>query len=90
MITCREVSRLVSDSQERELPFRQRIAMRIHLFLCVFCRRFRDQLALLRDIMDQYQIAVMDDLMMTGETALSPDARRNVIKMLSKNPSGDD
>jgi hypothetical protein len=49
MPSCKDVSRLVSESMDRELPFRQRFSMRLHLLMCSHCSRFRRQLAFLRD-----------------------------------------
>jgi len=45
---CSEISRLVSDSMDRTLPFRQRIGIRIHLLMCRHCTRYRKQLLFLR------------------------------------------
>jgi hypothetical protein len=44
MISCEEASRLISESFDRTLPFRLRLALRVHLFFCRACRRFRRQL----------------------------------------------
>jgi hypothetical protein len=48
MLTCREVSRLVSQSMDARLPLTQRLGMRIHLLYCVWCRRYAAQLQFLR------------------------------------------
>jgi len=44
MLTCRDISELVTDYQERALPLRQRLGVRLHLFLCAACRRYFDQM----------------------------------------------
>jgi len=46
--SCRDVTRIVSDQMDRGLPFGLRLATRLHLALCVFCRRYHHQLHLLR------------------------------------------
>ena len=33
---------------DRVLPFRQQMMIRIHLLMCKYCTRFRDQLLLIR------------------------------------------
>ncbi|MGE0223867.1 MAG: anti-sigma factor [Acetobacteraceae bacterium] len=38
------MSELVTDYLERELPLRQRLAMRIHLFQCTACTNYFDQM----------------------------------------------
>jgi hypothetical protein len=48
MFNCKEVSRLVSDSMDRSLPFYKRVLIRMHLFMCKYCKRFKNQLELLR------------------------------------------
>lgn len=45
---CKEVTRMVSDSMDRDLPLIQRMKMRMHLVMCKYCSRFEKQLALLR------------------------------------------
>jgi hypothetical protein len=48
MLRCREISKLVSESMERDLPLRQRLAVRLHLMMCRLCSGFARQLRLLR------------------------------------------
>jgi len=55
MITCEEAARLISDSLDRKLPLRQRVALRMHLLMCKFCPTFRQQLILLRDAASRYR-----------------------------------
>jgi len=48
MITCKQASHLVSESYERKLSWRERIALRLHLWLCNNCRRFEKQILFLQ------------------------------------------
>jgi hypothetical protein len=50
MFNCRKVTRMVSDSLDHKLPLYQRFGIRIHLMMCKFCSRYRDQLLLMRKI----------------------------------------
>jgi predicted anti-sigma-YlaC factor YlaD len=51
MLNCRNVTALASDHLDGVLPFRQRVAIRLHLLMCVHCRRFARQLhALVRSL----------------------------------------
>jgi len=34
MLSCKEATRLVSESLGRELPVRQRLSLRFHLMMC--------------------------------------------------------
>ena len=43
LFSCRQATRLVSDSLERPLPLRRRLALTLHLALCSACRAYRRQ-----------------------------------------------
>jgi predicted anti-sigma-YlaC factor YlaD len=47
MASCKEASRLASDSLNRRLTLRENLALRTHLFMCAACRRFEKQIAFL-------------------------------------------
>ena len=49
MRTCKEASRLISQAQDGELRFVDRVALRLHLFFCDSCTNFRKQLVFLRE-----------------------------------------
>ena len=44
MMTCKEVSTLVSMEQAHEAPLAHRMGVALHLMMCQHCRRFRRQL----------------------------------------------
>ena len=46
--TCREVTALVLQAQDRALPWRERLAVRLHMLACQACPRFAAQVALMR------------------------------------------
>jgi len=48
--SCREASRLQSLALDRPLPLAQRAGLRIHLFLCRWCRRYGKQIRFLRSV----------------------------------------
>ena len=51
MLTCKEVSRLVSQGLDRRLGFGERLAVRVHLAICDGCTNFSKQMAFLRKAM---------------------------------------
>jgi len=53
-LSCREASRLISESRDRDLALGERVTLRIHLGLCTACTRFTKQLDFLRDAMKRY------------------------------------
>jgi hypothetical protein len=48
MLTCKEVSILLSQAQDRPLGVRERLFLHLHLLVCHGCTNFRRQLALMR------------------------------------------
>ena len=51
MLSCEQATRLISESQERRLGMRERLSLRVHLFICDGCTRFLRQAPLLRAAM---------------------------------------
>jgi hypothetical protein len=68
VLSCRDVTELATDYMERSLSLRARLALRLHLSLCVACRAYLDQLrktvALLRH---------------TGQAASDPDIAARMV-----------
>ena len=50
MLTCKEVSHLLSEAQDRKLPLGERLPLRLHLFMCAGCRNYGKQLDFLRAV----------------------------------------
>lgn len=47
-LKCRDAARLSSQEMERDLPFGERVSLRVHLAICDGCTNFSKQLAFLR------------------------------------------
>jgi hypothetical protein len=47
-LTCKEVSRLVSEGFDRRLGWSERVRVRIHLAICDGCTNFNKQMLFLR------------------------------------------
>ena len=47
-LSCREASRLISDSMDRPLAKYERVSLCLHLLLCRNCRHFAGQLKIMR------------------------------------------
>lgn len=54
MKSCREVTRLLSEAQERSLGLGERASLRLHLMMCAACRNFGQQMDSLRQISRAY------------------------------------
>ena len=48
-LSCREASRLISASLDRDLTGRERWSLRIHTLLCRACQRFAQQAKMIRE-----------------------------------------
>ncbi|SDZ81615.1 zf-HC2 domain-containing protein [Microbulbifer marinus] len=60
MRNCRETTRLLSESQERELTLSERTSLKFHLAMCSACRNFGKQLGTLRQIARSYAHGAAD------------------------------
>jgi len=78
MLTCKEISKLISESLDRELPLRERIGVKFHLMMCSLCRTYNRQMHALRSTIHRSSDAVPPE-------HLSPEARKRIKKSLSKN-----
>ena len=52
-LSCKEVTRLVSQGMDRQLPLGRRLALRLHFAICDGCTNFRKQMQFLRDALRQ-------------------------------------
>ena len=53
MLTCKHTSRLISEGQERQLSLKEKISLRMHVWMCHNCRRFKQQIITMRKIMQR-------------------------------------
>ena len=53
--TCRDVTRLVLEGEDRRLTLRERLAIRLHLVICAACPRFVRQVALMRNATQRWR-----------------------------------
>lgn len=51
MLSCKDVTHLVSQSQDRRLSGLERWSVRVHLLYCLGCRRFARHVEFLRQAM---------------------------------------
>ena len=48
LLSCKETARLLSQGQDRNLAFGERITLRVHLAICDGCRNVNQQFKFLR------------------------------------------
>jgi hypothetical protein len=80
MLNCKQTSLLVSQSLDRPLTWRERWAVRIHLLICVYCRRFKQQLKWIRDYMPRWQQQASE----RNDIVLPMAARERIAQQLDK------
>jgi hypothetical protein len=83
MLSCEEVSRLVSESLDRQLPLGQRLSVRLHLLMCSLCSRFRRQIMFLNRAVRAFGAAGEADKL-PAHVRLSPEARQHIKKLLAR------
>ena len=49
MLSCKDVTQLISESMDHSLPLGRRIGVRFHLLICKFCARYERQLLQIRE-----------------------------------------
>jgi len=55
MRSCKEVTALVIAREDRELPWMERVALRVHMAMCQACPRFERQVLTMRNAMKQWR-----------------------------------
>ena len=75
MLTCKDVSHLLSQTLDQPLPRMKRIELRIHLWLCSACSNFDKQLKFLR-----HAVSRLDDELQSDHAGLSDAARERIRK----------
>jgi hypothetical protein len=84
MLSCKDVTQLISESMDRDLPVRKRMAMRFHLLMCKFCSRYEKQLLFIRNTVRQYTHKIEDDSSLPTHY-LSAEARERIKRVLNQN-----
>ncbi|HMQ13901.1 MAG TPA: zf-HC2 domain-containing protein [Candidatus Competibacter phosphatis] len=54
MLNCKQVTHLLSEMQERDLLWRERLPLKLHLLMCAGCNNFRKQMDFLRRVCREY------------------------------------
>ncbi len=84
-LSCREATRLESESLDRQLSSREKWALRFHIWFCRACRRFRSHLRFMQDMVTRMPIPLREALV-ASKLQLS-SSRRTQIKYLLEQAS---
>ena len=55
MMSCREVTRLMSQGYERALTLRERVALKVHTMMCLGCTNYGKHMIFLRKAARSYR-----------------------------------
>ena len=67
--TCKQVTALVIAREDQALPWLDKIALRLHMAICVTCPRFEHQVMTMRNAMQQWRNYQEPDPVATDKTA---------------------
>ncbi len=79
--TCQQTVEKISQSMERKLTLRERIDLKLHLWICAWCQWYLEHLQLIRDAA-RAKGAESPDLESTSPS-LSADARERIKRKLA-------
>jgi hypothetical protein len=82
MLNCKQASRLVSESLDRRLSWRERWSMHLHLLICDMCTRFKTQMEFLQRAAREY---LRRGAPMAEQTPLSAEGRERIRRAVSGN-----
>ena len=78
--TCKEATRLVLESHDRGLSWRERLGVRLHLLLCDACTRFAQQMRFMRTAVRRFVGQQVD----ASQETLAPTAKERIRHALRK------
>ena len=79
---CDATTRIISEAMDRKVSLKERIRIRLHVFVCIGCARYKDQIQMLRDTVRKGAVRASTDRPM-HIPPLSDDARERMKRRLS-------
>ncbi len=90
-MTCKEVTRLISESLDKNLSLPQRLVIHIHFRFCVFCKRYGQQLLFLRNIFRGLSKKIENSESLPDDLpSLSPEVRDQMKRRLRGETQNED
>jgi len=81
MLSCKDTTVMVSQSLDRTLTLRERLGVKLHLMICVACRRMLKQMQLLSTVAQRYSSLENDELS-REQQRLSKEAGDRILEKL--------
>ena len=80
---CKQTVELISESMERPLTLRERVLLKLHLWVCMWCQWYLEHLQLMRDALRLQENE--SDVDVSTTTRLSDEARERIRRSLTNN-----
>ena len=81
MLTCKQASRIISQSLDNPLSWSDRMKLKFHLFICDACTRFNKQMRLIQNAVLRIKFETEND----DAIHLSLDAKARINKAIESN-----
>ena len=81
MLSCKNASKIISQSLDRPLAMRECFALSLHLFICKYCKRFSQQLQTLRVALPASLKAIEDD----ATVEMPREAKNRIAALIETN-----
>ncbi len=78
MLTCKQASKLVSQSLDRPLTWSEKVMLRLHLLICDPCTQFKRQLNMLRTALQRITNGIEHD----STIKLPPDVKSRILQTI--------
>ena len=78
MLSCKGASQLISQSIDRALTRRERLALRLHLLICDVCKRFNRQLLVISNTVKSMRQRTESD----PSIQIPPEARERIAEAI--------
>jgi hypothetical protein len=86
-MTCKKIAKLLSEQQDHGLPISKRIMIRVHLALCIFCRRLEHHLRIIHRLSEAAGDTERGSALDIGTVfpaVLSPEAKTRIKQTLAQ------
>jgi len=83
MPNCKDIALLLTQSMDETLPFKKRMAVKIHLFICQECRMLRKHFLFLKEAASKLGLDNIPPIPRQRESTLSPEFRAKLQSSIS-------
>ena len=80
---CKQTVEVISQSMERPLTLRERVLLKLHLWVCMWCVWYLEHLKIMRTAMRE-NASDLPELESRSTPGLSPEARERIKKAISR------